>query len=73
MKERYLRNIEAISEEENTALFDKKVCIIGCGGLGGYITEILARICVVNLIVADGDVFEESNLNRQLYSKIDLL
>ncbi|ACZ08537.1 Molybdopterin-synthase adenylyltransferase [Sebaldella termitidis] len=73
MKERYIRNIEAISEEENAALFDKKVCIIGCGGLGGYITEILARIGVGNLIVVDGDVFEESNLNRQLYSKIDLL
>ena len=73
MKERYIRNIEAISEEENAALFDKKVCVIGCGGLGGYIIEILARIGVGNLIVVDGDVFEESNLNRQLLSKTDLL
>ena len=73
MEERYRRNIEAISEEENAALFEKKVCIIGCGGLGGYIIEILARIGVGNLIIVDGDVFEESNLNRQLYSKIDLL
>ena len=73
MKERYIRNIEAISEEENAALFDKKVCVIGCGGLGGYIIEILARIGVGNLIVVDGDVFEESNLNRQLFSKTDLL
>ena len=73
MKERYKRNTEAVSEEENTALFGKKVCIIGCGGLGGYITEILARIGVGHLIVVDGDVFEESNLNRQLFSKISLL
>ena len=73
MKERYRRNIEAISEEENTALFDKKVCIVGCGGLGGYIIETLARIGVGNLIVIDGDVFEESNLNRQLFSKTNLL
>ena len=73
MKERYIRNIEAISEEENAALVDKKVCVIGCGGLGGYIIEILARIGVGNLIVVDGDVFEESNLNRQLFSKTDLL
>ena len=73
MKERYIRNIKAISEEENAVLFDKKVCVIGCGGLGGYITEILARIGVGNLIVVDGDVFEESNLNRQLLSKTDLL
>ncbi|MCP1223031.1 HesA/MoeB/ThiF family protein [Sebaldella sp. S0638] len=73
MEERYRRNIEAISEEENAALFEKKVCIIGCGGLGGYIIEILARIGVGSLIVVDGDVFEESNLNRQLYSKMELL
>ena len=73
MKERYIRNIKAISEEENAVLFDKKVCVIGCGGLGGYIIEILARIGVGNLIVVDGDVFEESNLNRQLFSKTDLL
>ena len=73
MKERYIRNIEAVSEDENAALFDKKVCIIGCGGLGGYIIEILARIGIGNLIVVDGDVFEESNLNRQLLSKTDLL
>lgn len=73
MKERYRRNIEAISEEENSLLFDKKACIIGCGGLGGYIIEILARIGVGNLIVVDGDVFEESNLNRQLFSKTAFL
>ena len=73
MKERYIRNIKAISEEENAVLFDKKVCVIGCGGLGGYIIEILARIGIGNLIVVDGDVFEESNLNRQLLSKTDLL
>ena len=73
MEERYRRNIEAISEKENAALFEKKVCIIGCGGLGGYIIEILARIGVGNLIIVDGDVFEESNLNRQLYSKMELL
>jgi molybdopterin/thiamine biosynthesis adenylyltransferase len=42
------------------------IAIIGLGGLGGYIAEELARIGVGKLILIDGDVFEETNLNRQL-------
>ena len=63
---RYDRNVQALSEEEVTALADKHVVVVGCGGLGGLVIEALARIGVGNLRVIDGDVFEESNLNRQL-------
>jgi molybdopterin/thiamine biosynthesis adenylyltransferase len=38
------------------------------GGLGGYVAEALARAGVGRLILIDGDVFEEHNLNRQLLS-----
>jgi len=40
--------------------------VIGCGGLGGWIIELLARSGIGKLIVMDGDVFSESNLNRQI-------
>ncbi len=50
-----------------------RVAVAGCGGLGGYIIEMLARIGVGHLTVVDGDVFEESNLNRQLLSETRLL
>jgi len=40
--------------------------VIGCGGLGGWIIELLARAGIGKLIVADGDIFSESNLNRQI-------
>lgn len=66
--ERYSRNMLALSKEENESLKDKKVCIIGCGGLGGYIIEMLGRLGIGTIIAVDGDVFEESNLNRQLLS-----
>lgn len=66
--ERYLRNHDAISEEEQATLAAKRVLVIGCGGLGGMVIECLARIGVGHLRVVDGDVFEESNLNRQLLS-----
>lgn len=70
---RYERNIPSISEKEQTLLFGKKVLVIGCGGLGGYILESLARLGIGHIIAVDGDVFEESNLNRQLYSAPDLI
>lgn len=45
-----------------------RVCVIGCGGLGGYIIEMLARAGIGFIRVVDGDVFDQSNLNRQLLS-----
>ena len=65
---RYLRNSQAISQAQQNALSEKTVLIAGCGGLGGYVIECLARVGVGHLVVVDGDVFEESNLNRQLLS-----
>ena len=68
MEKRYTRNISTITEEENEKLRDFKVCVIGCGGIGGYVIEMLARIGIGYLTVVDMDVFEESNLNRQILS-----
>lgn len=73
MEGRYNRNMPALSPEECAVLRQKHVGVIGCGGLGGYIIEILARIGVGALTVIDGDVFEPSNLNRQLLSDETLI
>ena len=68
MHARYERNIPAVSEEEQDLLSRKKVLVVGCGGLGGYIIEYLVRLGVGSLTVMDGDVFESNNLNRQILS-----
>jgi molybdopterin/thiamine biosynthesis adenylyltransferase len=73
MEPRYERNIPALTEEECRILQSKRVLVIGCGGLGGYIIDMLARIGVGSLRLVDGDVFEASNLNRQLLSQVPLL
>ena len=73
MDPRYERNIPALTEEECRALWDNRILVVGCGGLGGHIIDQLARIGVGFLRVVDGDVFEPSNLNRQLLSGIPLL
>jgi molybdopterin-synthase adenylyltransferase len=66
--DRYQRNMNALSYEENQRLKDFHVVVVGCGGLGGYIIEMLARLGIGTLTVIDGDAFDETNLNRQLLS-----
>lgn len=73
MEPRYARNIPALTEAECQILRNKRVLVVGCGGLGGHIIDQLARIGIGFLRVCDGDVFEVSNLNRQLLSRIPLL
>ena len=73
MQERYLRNIPALTEEECQLLQQKRVLVVGCGGLGGNLISILLRIGVGSLRIVDGDVFEATNLNRQLFSSIPAL
>lgn len=45
----------------------KKVGIAGCGGLGSNCAVALARVGIGKLVIADFDVVEESNLNRQYF------
>jgi len=65
---RYQRNRQAISVSDQLTLHRSTVAVIGCGGLGGYVIEELARLGVGRLVVIDPDDFEEHNLNRQLLS-----
>lgn len=70
---RYQRNQNTISIIDQLTLMNSAICVIGLGGLGGYIIEELARIGIGNLTIFDFDTFEDHNLNRQLYSTIDSL
>ena len=67
--ERYQRNLGAISPSEQAKLLQSKVVTIGAGGLGGTVLELLSRMGIGELIIADKDVIEDSNLNRQILSK----
>ena len=69
-----------IGEENVESLADKCVLVIGLGGVGGYSVESLVRSGIGHLIIVDGDVVDETNLNRQIIatssvigkSKVDL-
>jgi molybdopterin/thiamine biosynthesis adenylyltransferase len=64
--EHYSRGMDAITAAEQLALLRSDAALVGLGGLGGHVLESLARAGVGRIRAADGDVFEPSNLNRQL-------
>ena len=68
---RFQRN--SLSCHEQLRLFQSRVAIIGCGGLGGRTAELLARLGLGHLILTDPDIFSESNLNRQIFSSTESL
>lgn len=70
---RYSRNIKTLTIEEHENLKNFNVAVVGCGGLGGYVIEMLGRLGVGKITAIDGDVFEESNLNRQILSDSNCL
>ncbi|CAA7601087.1 NAD(P)-binding domain protein [Acididesulfobacillus acetoxydans] len=69
--DRYLRNQKTISQDEQAKLAKATVVIAGCGGLGGYISEEMARVGVGHLVLIDGDRIDVTNLNRQILAAED--
>jgi hypothetical protein len=67
------RNIGFVSAAEQTVLQRSTVFIAGTGGMGGACVLALVRAGVGELILADIDVFEVSNLNRQVFAFTDNL
>ena len=65
---RYLRNQQALPVDDQIRLLRSTVAQVGLGGLGGTLLENHLRAGVGSIRCADGDTFEESNLNRQALS-----
>jgi molybdopterin/thiamine biosynthesis adenylyltransferase len=68
---RYLRNRDGISLQDQIKLAESRVAVVGAGGLGGTVTQLLGRIGIGRLTVVDCDVFDETNLNRQAFCTRD--
>src|SRR4030042_1423507 len=64
---RYLRNRDGISLQDQLKLAESKVAVVGAGGLGGTVIQLLGRIGIGRLTVVDCDIFDETNLNRQVF------
>ena len=65
---RYIRNYTEYSLGDQKKLLESQILIVGLGGLGGHVLDLLIRLGVGTVQGADGDMFEAHNLNRQLLS-----
>ncbi|ARU56201.1 molybdopterin biosynthesis protein moeW [Oleiphilus messinensis] len=61
----FLRNLGLVQPEEQQQLKNCKVAIAGLGGVGGAHVVTLARMGIGNFHLADFDIFELHNFNRQ--------
>lgn len=57
---------ELMIGEKINLLKNKTILVLGLGGVGGYVTESLARCGIGNLILVDYDVVDITNINRQI-------
>ncbi|WP_301859654.1 tRNA threonylcarbamoyladenosine dehydratase [uncultured Megasphaera sp.] len=67
MKQQYTqRTARLIGQDKVDLLGQKTVMVFGVGGVGSFAVEALGRAGIGKLILVDADVFDPSNLNRQL-------
>ena len=67
------RQMSIVTKSEQTRFKDAKIAVMGCGGIGGEVIEMLARMGVGELNVVDNDYFDLSNINRQVLSNFENL
>ena len=66
--------IERLLEENAiNKIKDTKVLLVGLGGVGGYTFESLLRTGFKEITVVDKDVFDITNLNRQIYATTETI
>jgi tRNA A37 threonylcarbamoyladenosine dehydratase len=63
----WLERTELLVQKEGLEKLQKaNVLVVGLGGVGSYAAEFIARAGVNKMTIVDGDVFDETNKNRQL-------
>ena len=73
MKEEFTRTAMLIGEESVEKLSSVHIAVFGIGGVGGYVTEALARCGVGEFDLIDNDTVNITNINRQIIATHDTL
>lgn len=61
----FSRNLGWVTDTEQQILRSKRIAIAGLGGVGGSHLLTLTRLGIGNFTIADLDIFEQENFNRQ--------
>lgn len=65
----FFYNTALLFSDNDMKIIDKScVAIAGMGGIGSITAEMLVRLGIGNLKIADPDIYAEINLNRQLFA-----
>ena len=64
---------ELLIGDKIDVLKNKSVLVLGLGGVGGYVTESLARCGIGNLVLVDYDKVDITNINRQIIATYDTI
>ena len=70
-QDRFSRQILAFGKEGQRRIAAVEAGIVGLGGIGSFIAQMLAYLGVREFILVDDDIFEESNLNRLIGASIE--
>ena len=62
-----------IGEEKFNYIKDKKIIVFGCGGVGSYVIEALARAGIENIDIVDKDIIDVTNINRQIIGTLNTI
>ena len=68
MEDRLARTRLLLGDVAMEKLARSTVMVVGCGAVGGFAIEALARSGIGKLILVDFDVVKESNINRQIFA-----
>ena len=60
-----------VGEDRFEKVINKKICIVGVGGVGGAALEGIVRFGFKNIAIFDFDTVDITNLNRQIISTRD--
>ena len=71
---RYSRQekLKFIPENFSKTIKNKKIVVVGCGGIGSVLCELLVRGGFLNLTIIDNDLIDETNLQRQNFEEKDI-
>lgn len=69
----FQRNYGIFSWDEQQRIRQSRILIVGCGGIGGTVAIILARSGVSHFVLTEFDVYEPTNMNRQIACFVDTI
>ncbi len=64
----FSKNFGVMDQKDYQVLKSKRVLVVGLGGLGGNLCNLLVRLGLHQLMLVDFDRYDTTNLNRQLFS-----